>query len=42
VLELLYRYFGIDDADGKAARRTKIEARLRALDPALNDTLPLL
>src|SRR6266851_47903 len=42
VLELLYRYFGIEDADDKAARRAKIEARLGALDPALNDTLPLL
>jgi class 3 adenylate cyclase len=42
VLELLYGYFGIEEADDKAARRTKIEARLSALDPALNDTLPLL
>jgi predicted ATPase len=42
VLELLYRYFGIEDADDKAARRDKIEARLSALDPVLNDTLPLL
>jgi predicted ATPase len=42
VLELLYRYFGIDDADAKHARRTKIETRLKTLDPALNDTLPLL
>jgi class 3 adenylate cyclase/tetratricopeptide (TPR) repeat protein len=42
VLELLYRYFGIGDADDKAARRTKIEMRLSALDPALSDTLPLL
>src|SRR6266849_6693719 len=42
VLELLYRYFGIEDADDKAARRDKIEARLSALDPALSDTLPLL
>jgi predicted ATPase len=41
-LELLYRYFGIEEADDKAARRAKLEARLSALDPALNDTLPLL
>ncbi len=42
VLELLYRYFGIQDTDDKAARREKIETRLSMLDPALNDTLPLL
>ena len=42
VLELLYDYFGIAEADDKAARRAKIEARLAALDPALNDALPLL
>src|SRR5216683_851674 len=42
VLELLYAYFGVEDADDKAARRDKIETRLSALDPALNDTLPLL
>jgi class 3 adenylate cyclase/tetratricopeptide (TPR) repeat protein len=42
VLELLYRYFGIEDADDKAARRAKIERRISALDPALSDTLPLL
>jgi class 3 adenylate cyclase/tetratricopeptide (TPR) repeat protein len=42
VLELLYGYFGLVDADNKAQRRGKIEARLNALDPALNDTLPLL
>jgi predicted ATPase len=42
VLELLYGYFGIVDADDKAARRGKIERRISALDPALNDTLPLL
>ncbi len=42
VLELLYRYFGIEETDDKAARRDKIEKRLSALDPALSDTLPLL
>src|SRR6266849_5212027 len=42
VLELLYRYLGIEDTDDKAARREKVETRLSVLDPALNDTLPLL
>src|SRR6266849_2291486 len=42
VLELLYRYFGIEDADDKTARRAKIERRISALDSALNDTLPLI
>src|SRR5713226_1628805 len=42
VLELLYRYFGIEEADDKAARRARIATRIGALDPALNDTLPLL
>src|SRR5579864_929843 len=42
VLELLYGYFGIVDADDKATRRAKIERRISALDPVLNDTLPLL
>ncbi len=42
VLELLYRYFGIEEADDKAARRARIATRLSALDPALSDTLPLL
>ena len=42
VLELLYRYFGIEEADDKAARRAKIEMRISALDPALKDTVPLL
>jgi class 3 adenylate cyclase/predicted ATPase len=42
VLELLYGYFCIDGTDDKAARRDKIATRLSALDPALNDTLPLL
>jgi class 3 adenylate cyclase/tetratricopeptide (TPR) repeat protein len=42
VLELLYRYFGIKDADDKARRCAKVNGRLSALDPALNDTLPLL
>src|SRR5713101_3979367 len=42
VLELLYRYFGIVDADDKAIRRAKIERRISAVDPALSDTLPLL
>src|SRR5713226_196508 len=42
VLELLYQYFGVEDADDKAARRAKMEMRLSAPDSALNDTLPLL
>src|SRR6266849_5780848 len=42
VLELLYRYFGIEEADDKAARRAKLERQISALDPALRDTLPLL
>jgi len=42
VLELLYRYFGIEENDDQAARRAKIETRISALDPALSDTLPLL
>jgi predicted ATPase len=42
VLELLYRYFRVEVADDKAARRARIETRIGALDPALNDTLPLL
>jgi class 3 adenylate cyclase len=40
VLGLLSGYFGIADTDDKGARRTKIEARLRTLDPALKDILP--
>ncbi len=42
VLELLYDYLGIAEADNKATQRAKIEARLSALDRALNDALPLL
>jgi predicted ATPase/class 3 adenylate cyclase len=42
VLALLYDYFDIKDADQKVQRRDKVEGRLSALDPALNDTLPFL
>ncbi len=42
VLELLYGYFGIEETDGKSARRGKIKTRISALDAGLNDTLPLL
>ncbi len=42
VLELLYRYFGIEETDDKTARLAKVETRISALDPALNDALPLL
>src|SRR5216684_1910645 len=41
VLELLYGYFGIVEADGKSVRRAKIETRLSGLDSALSDTLAL-
>jgi class 3 adenylate cyclase/predicted ATPase len=42
VLELLRSHFGIADADDKPTRREKVEAKLAALDSALNDTLPYL
>jgi len=42
VLELLYGYFGIDSADDKATRRSKIETRLDALDPGLREIVPYL
>src|SRR5271163_1491963 len=42
VLELLRGYFGIVDADDAASRREKVAAVLKALDPALGDTLPYL
>jgi len=42
VLELLRSDFGIADADDKPTRREKVEAKLAALDSALNDTLPYL
>jgi class 3 adenylate cyclase len=42
VLEMLWSYFGIADADEKPTRREKVEAKLTALDSALNDTLPYL
>jgi class 3 adenylate cyclase len=42
VLELLWSYFGIADADDKPMRRKKLEAKLTALDSVLNDTLPYL
>jgi hypothetical protein len=41
VMELLYHYFGIEDADDKVERRAKVETGINALDAALNDTLPL-
>ena len=34
VIELLYSYFGITDADDAATRRQKVGASLTALDPA--------
>ena len=42
VIELLYSYFGITNADDAATRRQKISASLAALDPALGDSLPYL
>jgi predicted ATPase len=38
VLELLYDYFGVQQADDPATRREKIRAALAALDSALSDT----
>ncbi|MBV8454332.1 MAG: AAA family ATPase, partial [Deltaproteobacteria bacterium] len=40
VLELLYGYFGIENADDKPARRAKIATRLTTLDPALDGIFP--
>jgi predicted ATPase len=40
VLELLKGYLDIADADDEGRRREKAEQRVRALDPALEDTLP--
>jgi hypothetical protein len=40
-LELLYRYFGIEDADDKATQ-ARIEMRLSALDPVLKMRSPCL
>jgi predicted ATPase len=42
VLELLRRYFGIQDADDPATRGDKVRTALTALDAALGDTLPYL
>ena len=42
VVGLLRDAFGVTDADGPAAAREQIAARLIALDPELVDTLPLL
>jgi len=40
VLELLRRYFGINDAEDAATRREKVHTALTGLDPSLDDTLP--
>jgi predicted ATPase len=42
VLELLRRYFGIQDADYPATRRGKVRTALTALDAALDDAVPYL
>ncbi len=40
VIELLRRYFGIDERDDASSAREKLVNRLRALDPALEPFLP--
>jgi class 3 adenylate cyclase/tetratricopeptide (TPR) repeat protein len=40
VLELLKRYFEITDEDNDSRRSERVEAKVRALDPALAETLP--
>ena len=40
VIELLRSYFEIADEDDDSRRSAKVEAKARALDPALTDTLP--
>ncbi len=42
VLELLRRYFSIEEADDTSVRREKVRTALSALDPALGDALPYL
>jgi hypothetical protein len=42
VLELLRRYFGIQDADDPVTRRDKVRTALTALDAALDGALPYL
>jgi adenylate cyclase len=42
VLELLRGYFGIVDSDSRAEARAKVAGRLLDLDPALDESLPLL
>lgn len=42
LLELLQGYLGIEGEDDRPLRREKLRARLSALDPAVNDTLPYL
>ena len=42
VLSLLRDYFGITDTDTPPEAREKVTARLLALDPGLDETLPLL
>jgi class 3 adenylate cyclase/predicted ATPase len=42
VLELLRKYFGIQDADDAATRREELSGVLAVLDPTLQDTLPYL
>jgi class 3 adenylate cyclase/predicted ATPase len=42
VVELLRKYFGIQDDDEAAGRREKVRTTVIRLDPALEDTLPYL
>jgi class 3 adenylate cyclase/tetratricopeptide (TPR) repeat protein len=42
ILELLRRYFGVQDEDDPARRREKVRSALATIDPALSDRLPYL
>ena len=42
VLELLRDYFGITDTDSRPDARAKITSRLHDIDPALDESLPLM
>jgi class 3 adenylate cyclase len=42
VLDLLRRYFGIQNADDPASRQAKVRAKLTALDPVFDEIVPYL
>jgi class 3 adenylate cyclase/tetratricopeptide (TPR) repeat protein len=42
MLDLLRRYFGIQNADDPASRRAKVRAELTALDPVFDEIVPYL